>query len=92
MSHVFACEMPAFDRLVMVTDSAMNIAPDLEAKAEIILNADYFCEVVGISSPRIACLAAVELLNPQMPMYCWSQTSRRATSLSSPSYMQLRPK
>jgi phosphate butyryltransferase len=53
MSHVFACEMPAFDRL--------------EAKAEIILNADYFCEVIGISSPRVACLAAVELLNPQMP-------------------------
>jgi phosphate butyryltransferase len=67
MSHVFACEMPAFDRLIMVTDSAMNIAPDLEAKAEIILNADYFCEVVGISSPRVACLAAIELLNPQMP-------------------------
>jgi hypothetical protein len=67
MSHVFACEMPAFDRLIMVTDSAMNIAPDLEAKAEIILNADYFCEVIGISSPRVACLAAVELLNPQMP-------------------------
>ena len=67
MSHVFACEMPAFDRLIMVTDSAMNIAPDLEAKAEIILNADYFCEVIGIPSPRVACLAAVELLNPQMP-------------------------
>jgi len=66
MSHVFACEMPAFDRLIMVTDSAMNIAPDLEAKAEIILNADYFCEVIGISAPRVACLAAVELLNPQM--------------------------
>ena len=66
MSHVFACEMPAFDRLIMVTDSSMNIAPDLEAKAEIILNADYFCEVIGISAPRVACLAAVELLNPQM--------------------------
>ena len=67
MSHVFVCEMPAFDRLIMVTDSAMNIAPDLEAKAEIILNADYLCEVIGISAPRVACLAAIELLNPQMP-------------------------
>ncbi len=66
MSHVFACEIPAFDRLIMVTDSAMNIAPDLKAKAEIILNADYFCEVIGVSLPRVACLAAVELLNPQM--------------------------
>ena len=67
MSHVFACEMPAFDRLVLVTDTAMNIAPDLEAKAEIILNADYFCQVLGLSQPRVACLAAVELLNPKMP-------------------------
>jgi len=66
MSHIFACEVPAFDRLIMVTDAAMNIAPDLEAKAEILLNADYFCEVIGISSPRVACLAAVELLNPNM--------------------------
>ena len=66
MSHIFACEIPAIDRLLMVTDTAMNIAPDLEAKAEIILNADYFCEVIGVSSPRVACLAAVELLNPKM--------------------------
>ena len=66
MSHIFACEIPAFDRLIMVTDAAMNIAPDLEAKAEIILNADYFCEVIGVSSPRVACLAAIELLNPKM--------------------------
>ncbi len=67
MSHVFACEIPNFDRLIMITDTAMNIAPDLEAKAEIILNADYFCQVIGISRPRVACLAAVELLNPKMP-------------------------
>lgn len=66
MSHIFACEIPAFDRLIMVTDTAMNIAPDLEAKAEIILNADYFCEVIGVPSPRVACLAAIELLNPKM--------------------------
>ena len=66
MSHISACEMPAYDRLIMVTDSAMNIAPDLEAKAEIILNADYFCEVIGLPEPRVACLAAIELLNPQM--------------------------
>lgn len=66
MSHIFACEIPAFDRLIMVTDTAMNISPDLEAKAEIILNADYFCEVIGVSSPRVACLAAIELLNPKM--------------------------
>ncbi len=66
MSHVFACELPAYDRLVLVTDSAMNIAPDLEAKAEIVLNAVHLAHVLGISEPRVACLAAVELLNPAM--------------------------
>ena len=66
MSHVFACEVEGYDRLIMVTDAAMNIAPGLEAKAEILLNADYFCEVIGVLSPRVACLAAVEMLNPSM--------------------------
>ncbi len=66
MSHIYACEIPAYDRLIMVTDAAMNIAPDLETKAEIILNADYLCEVIGVSDPRIACLGAIELLNPRM--------------------------
>ncbi len=67
MSHVFACEMPAYDRLVLVSDSAMNIAPDLEAKAEIILNAVHIARVLGIAEPRVACLGAIELLNPKMP-------------------------
>jgi len=66
MSHVFVGEMPAWDRLMMVTDAAMNIAPDLEAKAEIILNAVHLAHVLGVEEPRVACLAAVELLNPKM--------------------------
>jgi phosphate butyryltransferase len=66
MSHVFVAEMPAYDRLILVTDPAMNIAPDLEAKAEIILNAVHLAHVLGIEEPRVACLAAVELLNPAM--------------------------
>jgi len=66
MSHVFFAQMPGYDRLIMVTDAAMNIAPDLEAKAEIILNAVHLAHVLGIPEPRIACLAAVELLNPKM--------------------------
>jgi phosphate butyryltransferase len=67
MSHVFACELPAYDRLILVTDAAMNIAPDLEAKAEIVLNAVHLARVLGIEEPRVGCLAAVELLNPAMP-------------------------
>jgi len=66
MSHVFVGQMPAYDRLILVTDAAMNIAPDLEAKAEIVLNAVHLAHVLGIAEPRVACLAAVELLNPKM--------------------------
>ena len=66
MSHVFAAELPGYDRLILVTDAAMNIAPDLEAKAEIILNAVHLAHILGIEEPRVACLAAVELLNPNM--------------------------
>ena len=66
MSHVFVVELPVYDRFILITDSAMNIAPDLEAKAEIILNAVHLAHVLNIEKPRVACLAAVELLNPRM--------------------------
>lgn len=66
MSHVFACRLSAFDRFILATDSAMNIAPGLTEKAEIVLNAVHMAHVLGIENPRVACLAAVELLNPSM--------------------------
>jgi phosphate butyryltransferase len=67
MSHVFIAELPEYDRLILVTDAAMNIAPDLEAKAEIVMNGVYLAHVIGVEEPRVACLAAIELLNPNMP-------------------------
>lgn len=66
MSHCFVAEMDEYDRLIMVTDAAMNIAPDLEAKAEIILNAVHLAHILGVPEPRVGCLAAVELLSPKM--------------------------
>ena len=66
MSHVFAAELPGRDRLLFVTDGAMNIAPNLEHKAEIVLNAVHLAQVLGYAEPRVAALAAVELLNPAM--------------------------
>jgi phosphate butyryltransferase len=48
-------------------DAGMNIAPTLEQKAAIALNAIYLAEVLGIEPPRVAALAAVELVNPAMP-------------------------
>jgi phosphate butyryltransferase len=67
MSHVFVMELIHEERLLLVTDAVMNIAPTLEQKAEIALNAIYVAELLGIDAPRVAVLGAVELVNPAMP-------------------------
>jgi phosphate butyryltransferase len=67
MSHVFVAQLPGRDRLLFITDGAMNIAPDLEQKAQIVLNAVHLAQALGCEEPRVAALAAVELLNPAMP-------------------------
>ncbi len=66
MSHVFVWDSNLYGRLVFVTDAAMNIAPDLVTKADIILNAVHLANVCGIQVPKVAVLAAVELVNPRM--------------------------
>lgn len=67
MSHVFVAEVGDQNKLVLVTDAAMNIAPDLEQKAAILLNAVHLANVFGVMKPKVAVLAAVELVNPTMP-------------------------
>lgn len=68
MSHVFIWEATeTLGRLIFVTDAAMNIAPDLVTKADIMLNAVHLAGVFGVKKPRVAVLAAVELVNPKMP-------------------------
>ncbi len=68
MSHVFIWEATdAFGRLIFVTDAAMNIAPDLVTKSDIMLNAIHLAGMFGVKKPRVAVLAAVELVNPKMP-------------------------
>ncbi len=67
MSHVFIGESPGLGRLVFISDGAMNIAPDLVAKAAITLNAIHVAKLFGIGDPKVAVLAAVELVNPKMP-------------------------
>ncbi|MFH1996303.1 MAG: bifunctional enoyl-CoA hydratase/phosphate acetyltransferase [Candidatus Omnitrophota bacterium] len=65
MSHVFVLQRE--DKLILVSDGAMNIAPTFDHKAMIILNALYLAEILQIKRPRVAVLAAVELVNPAMP-------------------------
>ncbi|MDS9471118.1 phosphate butyryltransferase [Sporosarcina pasteurii] len=66
LSHVAAFEVPNFEQLFFITDAAMNIEPDLKAKAEIIQNAVETARACGIEQPIVAPLAAVETINPAM--------------------------
>ena len=63
MSHVFVLDVPHYAKPLFITDAAVNIAPDLEAKRDIIRN---LAHALGISSPKIAILAAVETVSAKM--------------------------
>ena len=66
ISHVFLADVPTYPRPLMITDAAINIAPDLEGKAHIIQNAIELAHALGIAQPKVAILAAVETINPKM--------------------------
>lgn len=66
LSHVSVLEV-GLDRLVLMTDGAMNIAPDLEKKVQIVNNAVEVAHKLGIEMPLLAPIAAVEVVNPNMP-------------------------
>jgi len=67
MSHVFIAESRDLDRLLFIADGAMNIAPNLEQKAAILLNTVHLANAFGVMRPKVAAMAAVELVNPLMP-------------------------
>ncbi len=62
-SHVAVMESPAYHKLFIVTDAAINIAPDLGAKVEIVANAVRAAKALGVETPKVAMLAAVEKVN-----------------------------
>ncbi len=66
ISHVAVFEVPGFDRLLFVTDAAMNIAPDLMQKKKILENAVGFIRTLGIDCPKVAVICAVEVVNDAM--------------------------
>jgi phosphate butyryltransferase len=66
LSHVAVFEIPDYDRFTIVTDAGMNIAPDLEEKAQMIRNAAAIARAIGIEYPKVAPIAAVEVVNPAM--------------------------
>jgi len=66
LSHVALFEVPGYERLIYLTDAAMNIAPSLEQKAQIIENAVGVAKKLGVTYPKVAALAAIETVNPNM--------------------------
>ncbi|MDR0633413.1 MAG: bifunctional enoyl-CoA hydratase/phosphate acetyltransferase [Azoarcus sp.] len=67
ISHVSIASVPAYPKLLLVTDAAINIAPTLEEKADIVQNAIDLARIMGVVDPRVALLAATEAINPKMP-------------------------
>ncbi len=67
ISHVFIMDVPTYPETLFITDAAINIFPDLEAKRDIIQNAiDLFVQI-GLGTPKVAILSAVETVTPKIP-------------------------
>lgn len=66
LSHVAVADVDGYDRLFYITDAAMNIEPDLQTKKQIIENSLQVANALGNDYPKVACLCAVEKVNPKM--------------------------
>ena len=60
-------DVPSYPRVLLVTDAAINIAPGLKEKVDIVQNAIDLAKVLGIKEPKVAILSAVETVNPDIP-------------------------
>lgn len=67
LSHCMLIAAPAYSRPIIVSDAAVNIAPDVDQKRDIIQNAIILALAIGIPQPKVAVLAAVETVNSKMP-------------------------
>ncbi len=67
ISHVFVMDVPSHPQTLFITDAAVNIAPDLTAKRDIIQNAVDLYAGLGLGMPKVAILSAVETINPSIP-------------------------
>ena len=66
ISHVAVFDVPTYHKIFFVTDAAMNIAPNLQEKKEIIENAVVLAKALDIETPKVAVLAAMEKVSPKM--------------------------
>jgi len=66
ISHVYVMDVPAYSKLLAITDAAINIRPDLDQKRDICQNAINLMRLLGVEKPLVAVLAAVETVNSKM--------------------------
>jgi phosphate acetyltransferase len=67
ISHCFVMDVPGHDQPLVITDAAVNIAPDLKTKVNIIQNAIDLVHALGQDDVRVAILSAMETVNPDVP-------------------------
>jgi phosphate acetyltransferase len=66
LSHVFVLDVPAYPRMLMISDAAINIYPTLTAKVDIVQNAIDLAQILGVPEPKVAILSATEAINPKI--------------------------
>ncbi len=67
ISHVFIMDVPSYADPLFITDAAVNIFPDLEVKRDIVQNAIDLHHGLGLNTPRVAIVSAVETVTPKIP-------------------------
>ncbi|HTK00282.1 MAG TPA: phosphate acetyltransferase [Bordetella sp.] len=67
ISHCFVMDVPGHDEALIITDAAVNIAPTLEEKVDILQNAIDFAHAMRVPEVRVAILSAMEIVNPKVP-------------------------
>ncbi len=67
LSHVLLMKVPAYHKMLFLTDAGMVPYPDLKTKKDLVLNAVDVCHKLGYDNPKVAAIASVERLNPKMP-------------------------
>ena len=82
ISHVFIMDVPSHAETLFITDAAINIFPDLEAKRDIVQNAIDLFTYGGLGTPRVAILSAVETVTPKIPSPSTPRRSERWPSVA----------
>jgi phosphate acetyltransferase len=67
LTHVFVVEVPTYHKLLLITDAAINIHPDITEKAAITQNAVDLARTLGAERPKVAGLSSIETINPSIP-------------------------